>query len=73
MLRCVLARLGRVLDLASLFDLPDNHPDRMIAASVALYFGLGFIIGITIGSGLHRQLHSRYTLFPKEPYEYSRH
>jgi hypothetical protein len=34
MLRRVLARLGRALDLARLFDLPDRHPDRMIAASI---------------------------------------
>ena len=48
MLRRVLARLGRVLDLARLFDLPDRHPDRMIAASVVLYIGLGIIIAITV-------------------------
>ena len=44
MLRHALARLGRVLDLARLFDLPDNHPDRMIAASIMLYIGFGVII-----------------------------
>jgi hypothetical protein len=50
MLRRVLARLGRALDLARLFDLPDRHPDRMIAASVVLYIGLGIIIAITVGN-----------------------
>jgi len=45
---CVLARLGHVLDLARFFDLPDRHPDRMIAASVVLYIGLGIIIAITV-------------------------
>ena len=43
----LLARLGRALDLARLFDLPDEHPDRMIAASIVLYVGLG-IIAITM-------------------------
>jgi len=28
--------------------LPDNHPDRMIAASIVLYVGLGIIIAITV-------------------------
>jgi hypothetical protein len=28
MLSRVLAKLARALDLAHLFDLPDNHPDR---------------------------------------------
>jgi hypothetical protein len=50
MLRRVLARLGRVLDLARLLDLPDRHPDGMIAASVVLYIGLGIIIAITVWS-----------------------
>ena len=50
MLRRVLARLGRALDLARLFDLPDRHPDRMIAASIVLYVGLGLIIAITVWS-----------------------
>jgi hypothetical protein len=36
MLRRILARLGRALDVARLFDIPDGHPDRMIAASVVL-------------------------------------
>jgi hypothetical protein len=48
MLRRVLARLGRAFDLARLFDLPDRHPDRMIAASIVLYVGLGIIIAVTI-------------------------
>jgi hypothetical protein len=49
MLRRVLARLGRALDLAPrVFDLPDRHPDRMIAASVVLYVGLGIIIAVTV-------------------------
>ncbi len=48
MLRCALARLRRALDLARLFDLPDRHPDRMIAASIVLYVGLGIIIAITV-------------------------
>jgi hypothetical protein len=30
------------------FDLPDGHPDRMIAASIVLYVGLGIIIAITV-------------------------
>jgi len=33
MLRRILAGLDHALDLARLFDLPDRHPDRMIAAS----------------------------------------
>jgi hypothetical protein len=48
MLRLVLARLRRALDLARLFELPDHHPDRMIAASIVLYVGLGIIIAITV-------------------------
>jgi hypothetical protein len=44
MLRRLLARLELALDLARLFDLPDQHPDRMIAASVVLYIGMGVII-----------------------------
>ena len=36
MLRRALARLGRTLDLARLFELPERHPDRMIAASLVL-------------------------------------
>ena len=43
-------RLGRALDLAQLFNLPAHHPDRMIAASVVLYVGLGIIIAITVRS-----------------------
>jgi hypothetical protein len=43
-----LARLGRVLNLARLFDLPDGHPDRMLEASIVLYVGLGIIIAITV-------------------------
>ena len=50
MLRRVLARLGRALNLARLFDLPDRDPDRMIAASIGLYIGLGVIIAITVSS-----------------------
>jgi hypothetical protein len=50
MLRRVLARLGGALDLARLFDLPDGHPDRMLAALLVLYIGLGIIIGITVWS-----------------------
>jgi hypothetical protein len=46
--RRVLARLRRALDLARLFELPDRHPDRMIAASIVLYPGLGIIIAITV-------------------------
>jgi hypothetical protein len=37
------------LDLARLFDLPDGHPDRMIAASIVLCLGLGIIIAATRG------------------------
>jgi hypothetical protein len=48
MLRRALARLGRALDLARLFDLPDGNPDRMIAASIVLYVGLGIVIAITV-------------------------
>jgi len=48
MLRRVLARLGRALDLARLFDLPDRHPDRMIAASIVLYVGLAIILTTTV-------------------------
>jgi hypothetical protein len=48
MLRRVLARLGHVLDLAQLFELPDRHPDRMIAASIVLYVGLAIIVAITM-------------------------
>jgi len=50
MLRRVLARLSRALDLARLFDLPDNHPDRMLAASIVLYVGLGIVIVATLES-----------------------
>jgi hypothetical protein len=50
MRRRALARLGRALALARLFDLPDGHPDRMIAASILLYVGLGIIIAFTMWS-----------------------
>ncbi len=50
MLRRALARLRRSLDLACLFDLPDDHPDRMLAASIVLYVGLGVIIAITVSN-----------------------
>jgi hypothetical protein len=46
--RRALAGLGRALHLARLLDLPDRHPDRMIAASVVLYIGLGIVIAITV-------------------------
>ena len=48
MLRRVLDKPRRALDLARLFNLPDLHPDRMIAASIVLYVGLGIIIAITV-------------------------
>jgi hypothetical protein len=48
MLRRVLARLGRVFDLVRLFDLPDRHPDRMIAASIVLYVGSSIVTAITV-------------------------
>ena len=41
MLRRVFARLGHALDLARLFDLPDENPDWMIAASIVLYCWVG--------------------------------
>jgi hypothetical protein len=40
--------LRHVLDLARLFDLPPEHPDRMIAASIVLYIGLGIVIVATL-------------------------
>jgi hypothetical protein len=46
MLRRVLARMRRALDLARLFDLRDEHPDRMIAASIVLCIGLGIAISV---------------------------
>ena len=49
MLRCVPARLRYALDLARLFDLPDRHPDRMIAMSIVLYIGLGIISIVVYG------------------------
>jgi hypothetical protein len=42
------ARLGRVLDLARLLDLPPGHPDRMIAGQLTLYVGLAIIVAITL-------------------------
>ncbi len=50
MLRRVLDRLRRALDLARLFELPAWHPDRMIAAQLVLYIGLAIIIAITLWS-----------------------
>jgi hypothetical protein len=50
MLRRILARLRRALDLARLLDLPDRHPDRMIAASIVLFVGLRIINTITSGN-----------------------
>ncbi len=50
MFRRALARLARVLDLVRLFELPDHHPDRMIAASIVLYVGLGIVIAVTLWS-----------------------
>jgi len=49
MLRRILAGPHHALDLARLFDLPDGHPDRMIAASIVLCLGLGIIIAATRG------------------------
>src|SRR5262249_55701479 len=46
----VLARLRRALDLARLFELPAWHPDRMIAAQLVLYVGLGIVIAATLWS-----------------------
>jgi hypothetical protein len=34
--------------LARLFDLPDYHPDRMLAASILLCVELGIIIAVTM-------------------------
>jgi hypothetical protein len=48
MVRRLLAKLARALDLARLFDLPSWHPDRMIAAQLTLYIGLAIIIAITL-------------------------
>jgi hypothetical protein len=48
MLRRVLARLGRALDLARLFDLPDGHPDRLLAASIVLHIELAIILTTTV-------------------------
>jgi hypothetical protein len=48
MLTRVLARLGRVFDLARLFHLPPGHPDRMIAAQIVLYVGLWVILAATL-------------------------
>ena len=48
MLRRALARLARILDLARLFDLPDGHPDRMLAAQIVPYVGLGIVIAVTV-------------------------
>jgi hypothetical protein len=36
-----LARIARALDLARILDLPPRHPERMIAAQVAVYIGSG--------------------------------
>jgi hypothetical protein len=48
MLRRILAKVSRVLDLARLFNLPDNHLERRIAASIVLHVGLGITITITL-------------------------
>jgi len=48
MLRRVLDRLRRAFDLVRLFGLPDWHPDRMIAAQIVLYVGLGIVIAPTL-------------------------
>jgi hypothetical protein len=48
MIHRVLARISLVLDLARLFDLPDRHPDRMIAASIVLYVGLGITVAVAV-------------------------
>jgi hypothetical protein len=48
MFRRLLAGLDRALGLARLFDLPDRHPDPMVAASIVLYVGVGIIIAITV-------------------------
>jgi hypothetical protein len=39
----LLLQATSALDLARLFDLPDRHPDRMIAAQIVLYVGLGIV------------------------------
>jgi hypothetical protein len=48
MLRRVLVRFAFFLDLARLFELPDRHPDRMIAASIVLYVGLAIILPMAV-------------------------
>jgi hypothetical protein len=47
MLRRLPDRITRALDLARLFDLQGWHPDRMSAAQVVLYVGLGIVIATT--------------------------
>ena len=46
--RKLLRKLGRIFDLVRLFDLPPWHLNRIIAAQVALYVGLGTIIVATL-------------------------
>jgi hypothetical protein len=48
MFRRVLARIARALDLARLLNLPPRHPDRMIAARVVLYIGLGIVVAVAL-------------------------
>jgi hypothetical protein len=45
-----LGRIGRVLDLTRLFEIPAWQPDRMIAAQLVLYIGLAIIIATTLWS-----------------------
>jgi len=54
MLRRILARVSRVLDLARLLDLPDNHPDRMIAASIVLYVARASSSMLEVATSRHR-------------------
>jgi hypothetical protein len=48
MFRRVLGKIARALDLARILDLPPRHPERMIAAQLVLYLGLGIVIALAL-------------------------
>jgi hypothetical protein len=42
------AKIARAFDLVRILNAPPGHPDRMIAAQVVLYVGLGIVIAVVL-------------------------
>jgi hypothetical protein len=71
MFRRLLDRIGRALDLARHFEPPGWHPDRMIAAQVVLYVGLGSSSSRRSGTTGRHRIHD-VAAFRTEPLERGR-